>query len=224
MDYFLTNLFDFEYFPYIDIADQYIEPFASSNYDIHIEPRNYWQDTIYSVATINMNSIWSWSWVYPEWNWVFIESEIEDFLKIKKIPNYNIKYNFHFKSIYEIDFLSLKNLKHHDYANTPILTNNFYSQYLSNNNIQGLNGLYICWYDHFGSLEIFLQQLYGYTIQFGVENFCESTTFNRYVNIDVQSPYYGWYNSTPYFRCLNDLDLSFSKGSLENIYTKSNLK
>lgn len=196
VDTIMANINFIDVFP----LDKKIELYYDSYYldikeSLLIEPRYYWQYELNNKAIINLNTKFNWIYLYPElYNYSLLE---KSFLNLKEDYHFYTKFNFLSKSIFEANLYPVATTLHHDYASRYILTHNFFLPIISSNVATGLTGLHLCYYEPFGSIEIFLQPSFSIWLEIILPEFKFFTIGDPGMLIKIKSDmsrlYYNWY-------------------------------
>ena len=186
-----------ENFPDKISREKYVNTFfAKDEIPFAMKPRNYWQHNLSFQSIINFNSQLIWLDCY--------HCNVYDYcyLKINNTPWYKFYINYVNTSIYETLPSLSRHFIHHDYAYNYILTSNLYTAILSNYNGNNLNGVFLCYYEPFGSAEIIIQGYTSFNYEFNthilkhmlfwnesyhlpINNFVEHSKFITYFYRDV---------------------------------------
>lgn len=149
-----------EHFPYKFDKNEYIDIFFSAEQiPFSLKPRNYWQHNLIYKSIMNFNCQLIWLETYHS------NPYRCSYLELKKLPWYNLYINYVQVSPYETLPDLKKYLQHHDYIYNYLLTSNFYTEILSNHNGNALNGIFLCYYEPYGSVEILIQSYLSYNYE-----------------------------------------------------------
>lgn len=180
---------------------------------------NFWYTN--STYLINNHFVWNylnsptkmlisehlfWINLYPinlhEYNWSVSD---KTFFKVILSNNY--------KEIYDIQFVSKRQLKHHDYTNDIYVCSNlFWQQYLNTNTT--LWGFNLFWYENYGAVEIGLKSLFTYWYQLIYPSLESELTLFPFSSFNSFNTIY---SDSNYFNGIPNMILDYNKSS---IYTE----
>lgn len=201
IDIIVKNLTFVDLFPINQRTNLYYDSYYFKLEDIIlINPRNYWQDKFSHKSLMNFNSWWVWAEPYPES--VYNRNFEKWFVNINENSYFHTKFIFIQKSLYESNLFPTSTMLHHDYANHYVLTHNMFVGILSSNYTNYLTGFYLCYYEPFAAIEIFLQPYFGICIDllFPAFSFYFKGHYSFY--IDIVSDTFKHYEDINYFRNL----------------------